>query len=83
MQKMNGLLVKSSPPKGSGTGSLSPAERMRLTRKRRASGLLLVPVEVRDNELDTLIRERLLSPADRGNKAAVREALHRFFDIAM
>ena len=56
------------------------ARRMSLSRARRKDGLRVVPFEVRDTEIDTLINHNLLEPVDRGNKVAVARALGKLLD---
>ena len=58
----------------------SSKERMRLTRQRRQQGLRGVVVEIREREIDALIRRKRLAPDDRANLAAIRAALHAFLD---
>jgi hypothetical protein len=60
---------------------LSPAaERMRLHRERRKSGLRCLKVELRETEIDALIHKRLLKPEARHETKAVVEALYAHFD---
>jgi len=40
-------------------------------------------IEVRETEVDALIRHRLLGPDDRNNRAAVKKALYQFLDDAL
>ena len=63
------------------TRSRSPgAERMRRHRDRRQKGLRCVRIELRETEIDVLIRRGRLADDSRGDLAAVRKALHGFFD---
>jgi hypothetical protein len=40
-------------------------------------------IELREAEVDALIRHRLLGPDDRINRSAVLQALYRFLDEAL
>jgi hypothetical protein len=56
------------------------AKRMRLHRERRSKGLRCLTIELRETEVDVLIRDGLLKPETRNNNNAVRGALYEFFD---
>jgi hypothetical protein len=56
------------------------AVRMARHRNRRRKQLQCVTIELREREIDALIRRGLLSPDDRPAVAAVRNALYRFLD---
>ena len=63
---------------------LTPAAiRMRLYRDRRRKKLRCVTIELRETEIDWLIRRGLLNSEMRNNLIAVRGALHRFLDQAL
>jgi hypothetical protein len=62
---------------------LSPAERMRLTRYRRRKGLRFLTVELRESEIDGLIRRGRLAPADRDSPAAIRRALYGLLETCL
>ena len=63
---------------------LSPAaERMRRHRQRRRKGLRSVWVDIRESEIDELIRRGHLANTDRDDRYAVRRALHHFFDLSL
>ena len=59
------------------------AKRMRLHRERRSKGLRCLTIELRETEVDVLIRKGLLKPETRNNPKAVRGALYEFFDRAL
>jgi hypothetical protein len=64
--------------------SLNPAaERMRRHRQRRRDGLHCLSVELRETEIDALIRMGLLSGDNRRDHAAIRDALYAFLDNAL
>jgi hypothetical protein len=56
------------------------AQRMRAHRKRRRAGLRCVVVQLRETEIDVLIRRGLLKADARNNVRAIGEALHGHFD---
>jgi hypothetical protein len=56
------------------------AERMRCSRKRRLGGLRCYILELRDGEIEALVRRGLLSPGERANRNAVIQAMYAFFD---
>jgi hypothetical protein len=63
---------------------LTPAAmRMRLYRDRRRKELRCVTIELRETEIDRLIRRRLLNPEMRNDLIAIRDASHQFLDQAL
>ena len=56
------------------------AERMRAHRERRRIGLRCVTVQLREKEIDVLIRKGLLNADARNDVYAVRDALHAYLD---
>ena len=67
---------------GQGAHGASSAERMRLARERRRLGLLCVILEIREREIDALIRRGRLSAGDRENRSAIRRALTASWTIS-
>jgi len=60
---------------------VSPAaERMRRYRERRRRGLSCIKVQLRRSEVDALIACGLVQPAEREDRRALAEALHRYLD---
>ncbi len=57
-----------------------PAERMRAHRERRRIGLRCVTVQLREKEIDVLIRKGLLNADARNDVYAVRDAVHAYLD---
>jgi len=55
------------------------AERMRARRQRRRDGLRCIVVQLRETEVDELIRRKLLQADARNDVYAVRDALHAHF----
>ena len=56
------------------------AERVRLHRERRRRGLRCLTIEIRDREIDALVRHGLLDGERRDDTAAIRTAFHRYLD---
>lgn len=60
---------------------LSAVERQRLARHRRIHKFVCVTVELREGEIQALICQGRLKPFERADRAALRRALHSFFDV--
>jgi hypothetical protein len=58
----------------------SAAKRMRLHRERKRNGLRCLMIELRETEIDALIRKKLLAAEMRNDAGAVSEALYKLFD---
>jgi hypothetical protein len=56
------------------------AERMRLHRERRRQGLRCLMIELRETEIDALIRKELLKSETRNDTSAIIDALYVFLD---
>ena len=56
------------------------AQRMRRSRQRRRDGLRCLTIELRETEIDELIRKGLLKTDARNDPYAVLEGLHQFLD---
>jgi hypothetical protein len=61
----------------------SGAERMRIARERKRKGLRCITVEVRQAEIDELVRRGYLIETERYDLHAIRAALHRHFDASL
>ena len=59
------------------------AKRMRLHRYRRQQGLRCITAELRDTEIDTLVRMGLLEAEMRNDLKAIKKALHEFLDAVL
>jgi hypothetical protein len=70
----------SSGPTTPSIACSAAAQRMRAHRKRRRAGLRCVVVQLRETEIDVLIRKGLLKADARNNVRAIRDALHGHFD---
>ena len=74
-----------------GTAEMSPATkepsrsasaaRMLRHRERRRRGLRFLGIELREREIEALIRRGQLHPDHRASSAAVRRALYGFLDL--
>jgi hypothetical protein len=58
------------------------AERMRRYRQRRRDGLRCFMIELRETEIEALIRNGLLSPENRHDYDSVQSAFYAFLDDA-
>jgi hypothetical protein len=56
------------------------AERMRAHRRRRKLGLRCIMIQLRNSEIDVLVRRGWLSANLRNDRTAISRALHAFFD---
>ena len=64
--------------------SRSPAaERMRRHRQRRRDGLRCLVIELRETEIEALIRRGLLKQETRHDANAILAAIYAFFDSAL
>jgi hypothetical protein len=71
------LTVTPPPPERAGSAA---AERMRRHRQRRRDGLRCLIIELRETEIDALIRKGLLRAEMRNYQNAVSEALYAYLD---
>jgi hypothetical protein len=65
------------------TAQSAAAERMRRHRERRRNGMRCLMVELRETEIDALIRRGLLQPEIRNNRNAVCKAFYTFLDLTL
>jgi hypothetical protein len=56
------------------------AQRMALHRSRRRCGLRCITIELRETEIDLLVRQGRLSRDRRADRIAVRDALHALLE---
>jgi hypothetical protein len=59
------------------------AERMRRHRERRRGGLRCLTIELRETEVDALVRRRLLNNETRNDPGAIKEGLYAFLDSTL
>ena len=55
---------------------------MRLFRERQRDGLRCLLLEVRNEEIESLVKRGLLKDVARNDKSAIKAAIYRFFDEA-
>ena len=67
-------------PRAEPTARSPGAIRMAFYRERRRAGLRCVTIQVRQSELDALVKWNLLAPEQRTDRGAITRALHRFLD---
>ena len=72
--------MMASPPSAEPTARSAAAERMRLHRKRRRLGLRCLTIELRETEIEALIRIGFLRAEMRNDPSAVSKALYAYFD---
>jgi hypothetical protein len=56
------------------------AERMRVHRKRKKSGMRCLMIELRETEIDALIRKGFLKADARSDISALTDAIYAYFD---
>lgn len=66
-----------------GAPTSAGAARMARHRDRRRNGLRCITIELRETEIDALIRRGGLAPDSRADMAAVRKALYAWLDDAL
>ena len=59
------------------------AERMRRHRERRREGLRCLFVELRETEIDALMRKGLLKPETRHDQNAIADALYDYLELTL
>jgi hypothetical protein len=59
------------------------AERMRRSRERKRKGLRCYTLEIRDREIEALVRHGWLPAGERENASAVVQALYGFLDRSL
>ena len=64
-------------------GRSAAAERMRVLRQRRKEGLRCLTIELRETEVDVLIRRGLLEADARNDRLAVINALHAHLEVSL
>ena len=59
------------------------AERMRRHRRRKRNSLRCLKIELRETEIETLVRQGLLPTEMRNDPQAISRALYRFLDYTL
>jgi len=75
--------MTTNPPTTDSPARSPAAERMRLHRTRRRYGLRCLWIELRETEIDTLIRKGMLRPETRHDANSVRKAIYSFFESTL
>ena len=75
-------MLMTLPPPSSAEPAIrtAAAERMRRHRQRRRDGLRCLGIELRETEIDVLIRKGLLKPETRNDTSAIIDALYAHLD---
>jgi hypothetical protein len=63
-----------------GLSTNAGAKRMRRHRQRRRDGMRCLQLEIRDTEIDELIRIKLLKEETRNDRQAIIDALYEFLE---
>ena len=71
------------PPSAEPATRTAAAERMRRHRQRRRDGLRCLFIELRETEIDALIKNGLLRSENRDDYESVQSALYVFLDHAL
>jgi hypothetical protein len=71
------------PPTTEPVTRTAAAERMRRHRQRRRDGLRCFMIELRETEIDALIRNGLLAAENRHDYVSVQSAFYAFLDHAL
>jgi hypothetical protein len=71
------------PPTTEPAAPSAAAERMRRHRQRRRDGLRCFMIELRETEIDALIRKGLLGAKNRHDYDSIQSALYAFLDRAL
>jgi hypothetical protein len=77
---VEGPSARSKPPRRSAEQRRKVADRMRLSRRRKQLRLRCYSVEIHDEEILALIRQRYLPAERRADQGAVLSALYAFLD---
>jgi hypothetical protein len=72
--------MTANPPTTEPATRTAAAERMRRHRRRRRDGLRCFMMELRETEIDVLIRKGLLPPENRHDYGSVQLAFYAFLD---
>jgi len=82
---MTEVTIAATPPKKRRRRRRDPGSRaalsMRLSRARKARGLLCIQIELRQGEVEGLLRRGLLAPERVRDRLAIRRAVHELFDL--
>ena len=77
------LKMTTNPPTSTPAPCSAAAERMRAHRQRRRDGLRCVTIELRETEIDVLVRKGMLKADARNNQDAIRDALYALLEAQL
>jgi hypothetical protein len=72
--------MTTNPPTAPPATRSAAAERMRRHRERRQDGLRCLTIELRETEIDALIRKGMLNADTRNDPRAIEMALYQFLE---
>ena len=72
--------MTTNPPTATPATRSAAAERMRRHRERRRDGLRCLTIELRETEIDALVRRGLINSETRNDPGAMMDALYAFLD---
>jgi hypothetical protein len=75
--------MTTNPPTATPTTRSAAAERMHLHRERKRQGLRCLTVELRETEIDTLIRRGMLKADARNDPGAICKALYAHLESTL
>jgi len=75
--------MTTNPPTAAPATHSPAAERMRLHRERRRKGLRCLTIELRETEIDALVRNGFLKVDARNDLRSIETALYEFFERAL
>ena len=75
--------MMTNPPTAASAAHSPAAERMRLHRERRRKGLRCLTIELRETEIDALVRNGFLKVDARNDLRSIETALYEFFERAL
>ena len=75
--------MTASSPTTDAAAPSAAAERMRRHRQRRRYGLRCLMIELRETEIDALIRKGLLGAENRHDYDSIQSAIYAFLDHAL
>jgi hypothetical protein len=74
------IMEEAVNPPAVGVRRKTSAPRMNLLRARRKRKLRCLTIEIREGEIDAMVRRQHLRSGDRTSARAIRDALYLFFD---
>ena len=75
--------MRTNPPTAAPATRSAAAERMRAHRRRRRDGMRCLTIELRETEIDALIRKGMLKADARNDQYAIRDALYAHLELTL